>query len=208
MSSNFNTAQFKRTTKKAFRSWPNWAVGFNQNMQIQKKKKKKRDKCGTLSLIVTASQHCARANVSDTSDRLCHCGIDKRWALVAACSSRGDNQEAGPMWSPRRVTDTFENILVFLNQRPCQRGHQRWTVRRANTVQLLLEWKKVVLLWYSEDIVIWNLKIRTQTPETDRFPSDQSECCQAGGRWAPLGWFAELWVLGLLPLVRCYCPAD
>lgn len=45
-------------------------------------------------------------------------------------------------------------FVFFLNQRPCQRGHQRWTVRRANTVQLLLEWKK----WFCSDTrkILWS----------------------------------------------------
>lgn len=195
MSSKFNTAQFKRTTKKAFRSWTNWAVGFNQNMQIQKKKKNVTNVAPFHQLFYSLAALCTSQSVRHVW--LFHCGIASRWALVAACSLRGDNQEAGPMWSPRRITDTFEgfeNIFIFY-QRPCQRGHQRWTVRRANTVQLLLEWKtKVVLLWYSEDIVIWNLQIRTKTPATDRFPSDHSELLSS---WRPVGSAGMVgWALG------------
>lgn len=119
-----------------------------------KKPQKKRVKCGTLSSIFVLQSH-SGACEPKCPTRLQHLQAVPLWALVAVCSWKGDNREAGPMYNLRRITYTFEdfeNILVF-NQKPCQWEHQRWTVRRANTVQLLLEWKSgsaLIFIWWGD----------------------------------------------------------
>lgn len=205
MSSKFNTAQFKRTTKKAFRSWTNRAVGFNQNMQIQKKKKKTWQMWHPFINCFTVSQHCARAKVSDTSDwriyRLCHCGIDSRWALVAACSLKADNQEAGPMWSPRRITDTFEgfeNIFYFLAE-ATSAGTSKVNCKEGKHSPAAFRMKKK---WFCSDTrkILWS-EISKLEPKL----LQQIVFRQIGRSVVKL---VASGLLGPLPLVRCYCPAD
>lgn len=179
MSSKFNTAQFKRTTKKAFRSWTNWAVGFNQNMQIQKKKKK-RDECGTLSSIVLQSR-------STVHEPKCpKCLFFKR----RQSRSRADVKPAedyGYFWR-------FWKYIYFLSE-AVSAGTSKVNCKEGKHSPAAFKMKKkVVLLWYSEDIVIWNLQIRTKTPATDRFPSDHSELLSS---WRPVGSTGMVgWALG------------